>query len=340
MEAWSLFTQARAQPDSELARLAVDDADFKRLIDSIPGLHSRADGNLDAILPLDSDSLHALEQKFGHSQAASLGRSLQEDLAHLGYQTRALVFKDVSRIKSPRAHPIRFSEEQKRQIHATLRPGDILLSYTAGYVSSVFIPGQFKHGMTYVGDTAERAHAGLSSASLPEQAQAIASQFDKNLWTEVTADGRPADIIEAVAEGVKFSNLDHILDTHINRLLVLRPRLDDAERTAYLGGVFAYLGDPYDFTFDFADASRQVCTEVIYRAIQGLGGISLELTSRGGHPTLSADDLVLYHLNSQPSHFEFIFYAAEDPDHDDRRSRIWVGEGGQRRLKVLMLATE
>ena len=69
-----------------------------------------------------------------------------------------------------------------------------------------------------------------------------------------------------------------IMDTHINRLLVLRPILTEEERTEFLAGVFSYLGDEYDFYFDFADSSRQVCTEVHYRTLNGKGGINFTLT--------------------------------------------------------------
>jgi hypothetical protein len=336
LEAWSLHQQALAQPDSEVSQVAADDPDFAPLIEALPRLYARATKNLDSVFPLDASRLQAMRRSAQLSDAADLGRASRQGLAEAGYATRSLVFKDVSRIKSPTADIIGFSDEQKRQIHAALQPGDILLSYTAGYVSSVFIPGEFKHGMTYVGGTEERTRAGLEPESIPALASAERSRFEANLATEVTSNGRPADLIEAVAEGVKFSNLEQILDTHINRLLVLRPRLGDAELVEFLAGVFAYLGDPYDFRFDFADASRQVCTEVIYRAIQGRAGITFELTSRGGHPTLSADDIVLYHLAAEVPRFDFILYAAEDPDRDDRRARVWVGEAGEQVLRELM----
>ena len=139
-----------------------------------------------------------------------------------------------------------------------------------------------------------------------------------------------------MAEGVKFSDLDYILDTHINRLLILRPVLSRAERASFLAGVFAYLGDPYDFRFDFADASRQVCTEVIYRALQGKAGFTFELTSRGGNPTLSADDIVHYHLSDQPGQLDFVLLAEKDPEAEDQRARILEGEEGKRRLREMM----
>ncbi len=80
-------------------------------------------------------------------------------------------------------------------------------------------------------------------------------------------------MIEAVAEGVIFNDLEHIMDTHINCMLVLRPQLSDAERAAFLVEIYSYPGDGYDVRFEFADSSNQVCTEVIYRAIDVKGSI-------------------------------------------------------------------
>ena len=37
-----------------------------------------------------------------------------------------------------------------------------------------------------------------------------------------------------VAKGVIFNNLEHIMDTHINSMLVLRPGLSNAERANFL----------------------------------------------------------------------------------------------------------
>ena len=45
-------------------------------------------------------------------------------------------------------------------------------------------------------------------------------------------------------------------------------------------------------TFDFFRSDRLVCTEVIYRAFDGVGGISIPLRERAGRPTLSAEDLL------------------------------------------------
>ena len=190
--------------------------------------------------------------------------------------------KDISRLKNPNAHLIRFSAAQRRQVYDLLQPGDLILTFTAGYISDVFIPGMFKHGITYVGSPAQRAGAGLKADSLPIVAEPERKQFELNIVQEFLPGGENADIIEAVAEGVIFNNLAKIMDTHINRLLILRPILSDAKRTEFLAGVFN-LGDEYDFYFDFANASRQSLHRgPLPGAKSGKGGISFTLTERAG----------------------------------------------------------
>ena len=126
------------------------------------------------------------------------------------------------------------------------------------------------------------------------------------------------------------------MDTHINRMLVLRPRLSDEERAAFLVEVYSYLGDEYDFRFDFADASRQVCTEVIYRALNGKGSIDFELTVRAGHETLSADDIVNYHLAPNSQAFDFVLFVKADPQGKKNEALIFLGPDGEHRLESLM----
>ena len=53
--------------------------------------------------------------------------------------------------------------------------------------------------------------------------------------------GMPADVVEAVAEGVIFNSLDHLLDTHTTRVVALRPKLTEEERRQFLLRVFSLL---------------------------------------------------------------------------------------------------
>lgn len=141
-------------------------------------------------------------------------------------------------------------------------------------------------------------------------------------------------MIEAVAEGVIFNNLGYLMDTHVNRMAMLRPKLSKRDRTEFLAEVFSYHGDAYDFLFDFADASKQVCTEVIWRGINGREVIDMALTKRGGHPTLSAGDLVNYHFKSGGKHFGFVLFA--EVAGSGRRAVIHTGPEGEEMLRGQM----
>lgn len=252
------------------------------------------------------------------------------------YAIRSFLFKEFSRLKNPAAHVVIFSDAQKKKILKLLEPGDLILTFTAGYMSDVFIPGVFKHGITYVGTPDNRDTIGLSLDKLPPNEQFDVQKLAGDLQRSSLLDGKRADMIEAVAEGVIFNNLEHIMDTHINRMLVLRPRLSDKERATFLVEVFSYLGDGYDFRFDFADASMQVCTEVIYRALNGKGSIDFHLTERAGHETLSADDIVNYYLDSVA--FDFILFVESNPDSKNNEALVLSGPEGEARVKVLMKA--
>ena len=68
----------------------------------------------------------------------------------------------IGRIKNPLTKRLMISTEQQREIHSALRPGDVLLTYTAGVASNLFVPGAFKHALTYVGTDAQRRNSGLT----------------------------------------------------------------------------------------------------------------------------------------------------------------------------------
>jgi hypothetical protein len=322
--AGALVAKELADPTSQLARLAASDASYRKLIELNKTLQIAAETRVRSALDTkgssDPEAVRKTDESFGNEL----------------YAARSMLFKDVSRLKNPTAELIRFSDEQKAQVHQQLRPGDLILTYTAGYMSDVFIPGAFKHGITYVGSREQREQVGLKPKALPALAPDARDQLAAHVAQASLDNGKQADMIEAVAEGVIFNNLAHIMDTHVNRLLVLRPQLTAAERTDFLVEVFSYLGEEYDFRFDFADSTRQVCTEVIYRGIQGKGGIAFGLTVRAGHETVSADDIVLYYLNEHPEAFQFVLYAEEDPNGTDHEALILTGKTGVERLQALM----
>ncbi|MFT5729538.1 MAG: hypothetical protein ACI8PB_003709 [Desulforhopalus sp.] len=322
----TLYAREMANPQSALATLANNDAEYAKIISQIPSLQETSETRLQEVARLYPS--HTNTEKLAREDVGQQHKTL--------YAIRSFLFKEVSRLKNPAGHVVVFSDAQKQMIFSLLEPGDLILTYTAGYMSDVFIPGAFKHGITYIGTPENRESIGLSANGLPSNERFDIQKLAANLQRSSLPDGKQADMIEAVAEGVIFNDLEHIMDTHINRMLVLRPRLSDTERAAFLVEVFSYLGDGYDFRFDFADASMQVCTEVIYRAINGKGSIDFVLTERAGHETLSADDIANYYQDSEA--FDFVLLAETDPASKNNEALLLVGSEGELRVKALMNA--
>jgi len=224
----TLYDKEMADPQSALAGLARSDAEYAELIAQIPVLQNVAETRL-----------HHVAQLFpSHAEVEARTRK-DAGLQHTTlYAIRAFLFKEVSRLKSPGAHIAVFSDANKEQIFSLLEPGDLILTYTAGYMSDVFIPGAFKHGITYIGTPDDRRSIDLSADMLPPYERFNIEKLTEDLQRSSRPDGRQANMIEAVAEGVILNDLEYIMDTHINRMLVLRPRLSDAERAAFLVEVF------------------------------------------------------------------------------------------------------
>jgi len=296
----------------------------------------------------------ALENKLQQTTLAKNTYRAKRTTGDLLKKIRAQTYKGVSRLKSPTAYLIQFSATQKRDIFARLQPGDLVFTYTAGYMSSIFIPGHFKHGITYIGSPDARRTIGLTADTL---ATCCHTNDEGAVLPTTTAEQRKllaqfevssasldanlsADVIEAVAEGVIFNNLEHLMDTHVNRFLVLRPKITAAERIHALMDIFRYLGASYDFSFSFANTSAVVCTEIIYHAFTGKGAIDFALVDHAGHLSLSADDIVQYYLQHRSS-FDFVCLAVEDPDATDQHeARVYTGEEGLQTLETLMAGSD
>lgn len=337
-DAFLLFTAALAKPDLSLARVVQESSVYRNLVGNTNSVASRADALVQQLVETGSRLLPTLDNRLRHTRVAELMRASEGTAGNLLYAARAHLFKGVSRIKNPDAHLITFSADQKRQMVDALQPGDIILTYTAGYISDIFIPGAFKHAITYVGSVEDRRNAGLTADHLAGIPDAEREGLLTAIGTTNLPSGEAADVIEAVGEGVIFNHLGHIMDTHINRLVVLRPQVSHEERSKALANVFRFLGDGYDFKFDFADASEQVCTEVVYRAFDGKSLIEFTLVQRAGHPTLSADDIANNYLASPGTTFEFVLFADESPASDQHQARILTDQIGIARLTELMTA--
>ena len=335
---WYLFCKELANPESNLLHLQSSEPLYRSLISKMDGLHNATRIQTEYVMYASHYHLPDLQNRLHHSEIVKLGDEIATRFDEESYKTRGLVFKNVARIKKPNTHLLQFSDDQIRQIKTLLQPGDILLTYSAGYMSNIFLPGNFKHGITYVGTIADRRQAGLTDELLLDRA--VSDKQGQELIAfvtlEKTPDGDEMNVVEAVAEGVILNSLDTLLKTHINRLAVIRPRISEQERLEQLVILMQYAGAPYDFKFDFQDDTNQCCTELVYRAINKKGTIDFSLVKMKGIWILAADDILRYYLIQNPEAFEFILLADQPTDSTDYHAEIKIGEDGLAALYELM----
>jgi len=333
--AWGLFEKELYNSDSTLARLSRTSPEFEFLNHLKPGYFDYY-VQTRYILYASGKLFANVENRLRHTQARRLG-SLATEAAEDGfYHVQGTVYKNVARIKNPRIHIVEFSDKQAEQIKSMLLPGDIILTYTAGYMSNVFLPGNFKHGITYIGTVPQRHKAGLTMTEFicrtvsPQQLSALTNNVSVNEYPP----GYEANVIEAVAEGVIINSLDYLLKTHINRLVVLRPIISAEERIDQLLDLFLHVGVPYDFNFNFSNDSYQCCTELIYRTLNNKGSINMQFSKLKGKWILSADGIANYFLNTNPDSFEIILLAEKSDK--DNHAKIITGSESLVRLRELM----
>ena len=72
-----------------------------------------------------------LKNKIQHAPIGNVARNARRGAKNILQETRAHTFKGVSRLKSPTAHLIKFSEQQKEDVLQKLQPGDMIFTYTA-----------------------------------------------------------------------------------------------------------------------------------------------------------------------------------------------------------------
>jgi hypothetical protein len=203
--------------------------------------------------------------------------------------------------------PDRVDDDIRRQVDALLRPGDVIVARHDRAVTNLFLPGFWPHAALYVGTEADRMRL---------QVSVDAARAER--WS---GDRR---VLEALKDGVLFRPLEQTLA--VDAVAVIRPNLDDEGIAEALARVAEHEGKLYNFDFDFFRSDRLVCTEVVYRAYDGLGPIRIPLRERTGRPTLSAEDLLDLAVEGEGFEPVAVFGAPTCPDRliegEDARAAI------------------
>ena len=178
----------------------------------------------------------------------------------------------IAELRNP-WHVRRVNEAVQRELVALLEPGDVFVLRRDHVASNLFLPGYWPHAALHLGPPSVRS---LLQVAISDERAAR--------WVD------PMRVLEARKDGVLLRAIPDALE--VDSVAVIRPKLDRGSIARALAAALSHEGKLYNFDFDFFRADRLVCTEVVYRAYDGIGGVSFELTQRSGRPTFTAEDLL------------------------------------------------
>lgn len=184
----------------------------------------------------------------------------------------------VSEIRLPTEK--RVSKKVIEQLRPLLRPGDILITRHNGALTNLFLPGFWPHAALYIGNNQE----------MNKTKQRLDSPHIEEWQGDVCT-------FEALKDGVHFRTLEATLN--VDAFVVLRPNFSKKVIDDAISRVIVHAGKGYNFDFDLFRSDQLVCTEVIYRAYDGVDGKCIPLTERLGKKTLSAEDILDFSFDTQ-----------------------------------------
>ena len=76
--------------------------------------------------------------------------------------------------------------------------------------------------------------------------------------------------------------------------------------------MLVHSGKRYNFDFDFFRSDRLVCTEIVFRAFDGIENFHFRLQERAGRQTISAEDLLDMAIDSEQFAVKGIFGYPEE----------------------------
>ena len=251
--------------------------------------------------------------------AASAGTDLAQRVGQSIYTAQSGVATYMGDTRIVSREPF-IKAGQIEAVESRLEPGDILLERANWYLSNPSLPGFWKHAALYVGRLEDLKRLGI--ADDPNVQRHLAD------YLVPAPDGRPKTVIEAVSEGVLLNSLTKSL--HADYAAALRPRVSTQQKAAAVTRAFANLGKPYDFNFDFADATKLVCTQVVYLSYYDVLAFGLQRIL--GRTTLPANEIARKYADEAglaDRQLDFVFFidavpsrsaAAESTEAEFRKS--------------------
>jgi hypothetical protein len=249
----------------------------------------------------------------GRRAARHIGRNV---LGRALYGIQEAAGRGLSEVRVRPHHSPSLPKQIRAEVVPLLRPGDVLVVRKEFAATNYFLPGHWPHVALYIGTAGDLASLGIADHPLVRpRLPALESATD----TTAVLAPNPAHswangsehpcVLEAMKDGVRIRSINSPFNS--DSVVIVRPKLEAGHIAAAIAQALMHEGKPYDFDFDFCASHRLVCTEVIYRSYDGIGGIQFELKRHAGRFALAAGDLLRMALDEQ--HFQIV--AVYSPAH-------------------------
>ena len=236
-------------------------------------------GRLGHRLQVSTSQFAAAELRIRTELVISSMRRTLMDRALFGLQKVACLL--VSGLSTRPSHRPGLPPEIARELSELLQPGDVLVTRKEHVMTNYFLPGFWPHAALFLGEPAALERLGIHEHPevRPRWARLLTVDPDE-----------PRRVLEALKDGVWIRSLNSPFGS--DAIAALRPRLAASDVAQAIARGMFHEGKSYDFDFDFTRSDRLVCTEVVYRSYEGIGGVRFELSRRAGRLTLAAEDLL------------------------------------------------
>jgi hypothetical protein len=183
-----------------------------------------------------------------------------------------------------------------------LQPGDILFTNSEKYLSSQFIPGEWKHSVIYLGD--------LNTIISNYGPDHKISRIIKNSYL------LPGDkmILDSSVNGVSvrhFQDLSGVAnESMLSGISAFRIARDSKTVTRFLIQAIEHLGKPYDYDLITGNTDALYCSELVYESLKHIG-IELPVQERLiGRDIISPNGAFNYmmYVGVPAGEFEFLFH--------------------------------
>lgn len=169
-----------------------------------------------------------------------------------------------------------------------LMPGDILLERRNWFMSNIGIPGFWPHVAFFIGtlEDIDKTFSGIDMLAGKLPSEYLKEKFPRicESMTQQDEYGFPKSVIEALKNGIVLTSFEH--SGNADYLAILRPRLSKEQKFKAIIRAFGYHGRPYDYNFDFATDNALVCSELVYKAFEDSGNLSLQPVTMNGRPII------------------------------------------------------